>query len=216
MIDSNGRARTETILVEEELKTRGGGPSSRSSREDDLDSDHYVSSTDEEPILLPSQPNSFALPQPKVPKLARFETSRGPREMRRHSASAYSQSETSSQRSMRRDSIESEAETVVDEGDGSGDATLELRKIMEDRKRQQMMSRNPRHHLYVPGRLSTKLRMLKASNLSQPQLLEINTRIALQPTSPQQPSQIQMEPHLQALEVEPPDAYATIPSLKAS
>lgn len=101
--------------------------------------------------MIPSRNTSFTLPPPpKGPKLARFETSnRGP-DARRHSTSGYSQSESSSQPSLHHDSVESEAETVMDDDDGSGDATRELKKVMEDRKKSQMTkSRNPQHHRYA-------------------------------------------------------------------
>ncbi len=140
------------MLVEEEPMTTKGGPSVRS---EDWDSSHYESSSDEEPILVPSRNTSFVLPaQPKVPKLANFETSKYASDRRRHSTSGYPRSESSSQRSQRQDSLESEAETVVDEVDGSGDATLELRKVMESRKRNQMKLRNPRHHRLSSGKFS--------------------------------------------------------------
>ena len=138
-IDANGRARTETVLVEDPKP------------HDDWVSSQEDSSSDEEPILLPSRNNSFAIPQQaKAPKLGRFETS-SRSDVRRHSTSnsGYSQSESSSQRSVRRDSLGSEAETVMDEGDDSGDATRELRKVMENRKKAQIKARNPRHHRYV-------------------------------------------------------------------
>ncbi|KAF4636431.1 hypothetical protein G7Y89_g1654 [Cudoniella acicularis] len=126
-IDSNGRARTETVIVKEEPKPSRHG---RSSFTQDWDSSSNDSSTDEEPILVPSRNSSFTLPpQPKGPKLARFETSTRGGDARRHSTSGYSQSESSSQHSSRLDSVESEAETVMDEDGGSGDATLELKKI---------------------------------------------------------------------------------------
>ncbi|CZR54431.1 uncharacterized protein PAC_04315 [Phialocephala subalpina] len=145
-IDANGRARTETVVVEDEPRTTRGGPSA--SRED-WDSSHYESSSDDEPIIVPSRNTSFSLPQPsKPPKPSRPESSSRALDMRRHSASGYSQSESSSQRSYGRDSYESEAETVMDGEDGSGDATRELRKVMEDRKKSQLKSRNPRHHHY--------------------------------------------------------------------
>jgi hypothetical protein len=145
-IDANGRARTETFVVEEEPKTTRGGPITN----EEWESSQYESSSDDEPILLPSRNSSFALPaQIKGPKLARFETGNRGVDIRRHSASGYSQSESSSQRSYRRDSIGSEAETVVEEDDGSGDATLELRKIMEERKKSQMKTRHPGHHRYI-------------------------------------------------------------------
>ena len=128
--------------------TSSGGPSAPN---EEWESSQYESSTDEEPIIVPSRNTSFNLPQqPKGPKLARFETSnRGP-DVRRHSTSAsYSQSETSSQQSIGQGSVESEAETVMEEDDGSGDATRELRKVMESRKKNAMNTRKPRHHRYA-------------------------------------------------------------------
>jgi hypothetical protein len=141
-VDKKGRARTETVVVGEEQKAA----TSRSN--DGYDSSHYDSSTDEEEIIIPSRNASFALPpQPKGPKLARFETSA--RDVRRHSTSASnSYSESSSQQSIV-DGVESEAETVMEEDDGSGDATRALRKVMETRKKEQTMKqRKPRHHRY--------------------------------------------------------------------
>ncbi|KAH8663511.1 hypothetical protein BGZ60DRAFT_529778 [Tricladium varicosporioides] len=146
-IDSKGRARTETVIIEE-----GPSPSRKghSSFTQDWDSSSNDSSTDEEPIIVPSRNTSFSLPAPqKGPKLARFDTSTRRPDVRAHSMSGYSQSESSSQHSSRLDSVESEAETVMDEEDGSGDATLELRKLMEARKKSQILkSRAPRHHRY--------------------------------------------------------------------
>ncbi|KAE9379248.1 hypothetical protein N431DRAFT_155005 [Stipitochalara longipes BDJ] len=144
-IDANGRARTETVVVEEEPKNTRG-PSAN----EEWESSHYESSSDDEPLLVPSRNSSFALPtQAKAPKLANFETGSRGTDVRRHSASGYTHSESSSQRSFRRDSMGSEAETVMEEDDGSGDATLVLRKIMEERKKSQSKARNPRHHRYV-------------------------------------------------------------------
>ena len=140
-VDKKGRARTETVVV-------GEGKAAATRSNDGYDSSHYESSTDEEEIIIPSRNTSFALPsQPKGPKLARFETSN--RDVRRHSTSASnSYSESSSQQSMV-DGVESEAETVVEEDDESGDATRALRKVMENRKKEQMKQRNPRHHRYA-------------------------------------------------------------------
>ncbi|TVY84353.1 PHD finger protein 20-like protein [Lachnellula suecica] len=145
-IDAKGRARTETVVIPEEPQTIREGPSSRS---EEWYSSPDSSSSDDEPILIPSRNTSFTLPQPqKGPKLARFETSNRGLDTRRHSSSAYSQSESSSQPSLHHDSVESEAETVVDDEDGSGDATQELRKVMEGRKKNQTKPRNPQHHRY--------------------------------------------------------------------
>ncbi|KAH6720004.1 hypothetical protein BKA61DRAFT_227096 [Leptodontidium sp. MPI-SDFR-AT-0119] len=140
-IDANGRARTETVLVEEDPRTSRGGPSARS---EGWDSQYDESSSDDEPILVPSRNSSFSLPQQKPPKIGNFDTAR----VQRRSSGGYSQSESSSQRSFRRDSLGSEAETVMEEDDGSGDAAQALRKVMEARKKAQVKSRNPQHHRY--------------------------------------------------------------------
>jgi hypothetical protein len=148
-IDPNGRARTETVIIQEEPRPRSAvrKPSLQKHYEHHSGTE---SSSDDEPILIPSRNTSFALPsQPKGPKLARFETSQRGINLRRRSTGGYSQSESSSQHSLQFDSPESEAETVVDEDDGSGDATLEMRKLLESRKRAQMSqsrNRTPRHH----------------------------------------------------------------------
>jgi hypothetical protein len=137
-VDKKGRARTETVLIREEVPTA-------TRRNEAYDSSHYDSSTDEEEIIIPSRSTSFAVPPPKGPKLARFEASA--RDVRRYSTSASnSYSESSSQHSLM-DGVESEAETVVEEEDSSGDATRALRKVMEKRK-EQMKQRNPQHHRY--------------------------------------------------------------------
>jgi hypothetical protein len=150
-IDAKGKARTEKVVVGEALKQAN---SSSSSRKEELESSQYESSSDDEPIIVPSRNSSFTLPaQSKGPKLARFETSNHGVDARRQStaANSYSQSESSSQRSLHLDEVESEAETVMEEDDGSGDATLELRKVMETRKKQQLEGRNSRHHRYASG-----------------------------------------------------------------
>ena len=156
-VDGKGRARTETVVIDDEEEvaaTRGS---------EGYESSHYESSTDEEEIIIPSRNNSFAAPpQPKGPKLARFETSA--RDVRRHSTSASnSYSESSSQHSGM-DSVESEAETVIGEDDGSGDATRALRKVMENRKKEQMKQRNPRHHRYSSDTRSSSQYMGYASS----------------------------------------------------
>jgi hypothetical protein len=119
-IDANGRARTETVVVDGAPRPKRG-----SIHGEEWDLSPYDSSSDDEPILVPSRNSSFTLPT--APKLSRFETNRIVN-TRRHSASGYSgysQSESSSQRSFRQDSLDSEAETVLEDDDGSGDATRE-------------------------------------------------------------------------------------------
>ncbi|RDL40687.1 FYVE zinc finger [Venustampulla echinocandica] len=149
-IDSKGRARTETVIIQDKPPRSRGG---RSTSNENWESTSTESSSDDEPIIVPSRNTSFTLPpQGKGPKLATFETSFRGADVRRRSTSGYSQSESSSQQSLQFESVESEAETVVDEDDGSGDATLELKRLMESRKQRQMMkSRTPRHHRYSSG-----------------------------------------------------------------
>lgn len=151
-IDSNGKAHTETIMV-------GKAPSPKklirsSSLHEGYDSSPYESSSDEEPIIVPSRNSSFNLPtQSKGPKVTRFDNSRHSSSARRQSTSVggRSLSESSSQQSIPVDmeGIESEAETVMEEDDSSGDATRELRKVMEDRKKAQKQERHPRHHRFT-------------------------------------------------------------------
>ena len=160
-VDKKGRARTETVVIgkEEEITVTKSSES--------YDSSHYESSTDEEDIIIPSRNTSFVFPpQPKGPKLARFET--GGRDVRRHSTGASnSYSESSSQHSLQMDGVESEAETVMEEDDGSGDATRALRKVMKNRKKEQMKQRNPRHHRYSDNRGSSLyMGYASSSNLS--------------------------------------------------
>ncbi|CAG8955184.1 hypothetical protein HYFRA_00007200 [Hymenoscyphus fraxineus] len=151
-IDSKGRARTETVVIQEEPRSRptSSRPASSSRSRDRYDYTSSESSSDEEPIIVPSRNNSFTIPPPqKAPRLARFETLHHDKDPRRRNTGGYSQSESSSQRSLQFDGFESEAETVMDEDDGSGDATLAMRQLVENRKRAQIAkSRTPRHHRY--------------------------------------------------------------------
>jgi len=162
-IDAKGKARTETVVVPEPVVVSKRTPSVI----EDWDSSPGGSSTDEEPIILPSRNSSFNIPQSKGPKLARFEIPRG-EEPRKQSISAngYSNSESSSQHSMQRSSVESEAETVMEEDNGSGDATRELRKVMESRKKNQMKQRNPQHHRYATDARSGSIYYNSSANIS--------------------------------------------------
>jgi hypothetical protein len=67
---------------------------------------------------------------------------------------------------MQRDSVDSEAETIMDEDDGSGDATRELRKVMETRKKKQMNLRPLQHHHYGTDARSGSLFYNSSTNLS--------------------------------------------------
>ncbi|KAK0113155.1 hypothetical protein ONS95_014854 [Cadophora gregata] len=145
-IDASGRAKTETILVADDLQTGRGGPSVRS---EEWESSQYdESSSDDEPILVPSRDTSFSLPQQQPPKIGKFDASSRAHGVQRRSSAGYSQSESSSQRSVRRDSLGSEAETVINEDNRSGDAAQALRKVMKSRKKGQVKPRNPQQNRY--------------------------------------------------------------------
>ncbi|KAI8963970.1 hypothetical protein F5Y11DRAFT_317993 [Daldinia sp. FL1419] len=143
-IDSRGRARAETttIVIEDEDTTpkavrsrhekRSKGKSWASSEDDD-------SSTDDEPIIIPSRNTSFALPDPRRPSPLPFHSSQ--RSVSDQSTSSlgiyYNEPEPAD--------AESEAETVmnVPGGNNYGDATSELRKVIESRqKRASNMNEN--------------------------------------------------------------------------
>jgi hypothetical protein len=151
-IDANGRARTETKIIVEEPMMMERRPSSPMS-DDWASSQHSDSSTDEDPIILPSRNTSFSLPQrrPDRPKLGHFDTSRKSVEGRRHSTEEPQRSISASgafSRNAQPDEQESEAETVMDDYDGSGDATTALRKVMESRKQGAMQQGSSQHHFH--------------------------------------------------------------------
>lgn len=126
-------------------------PSSRYEDEDSL----HESSSEDEAIMVPSRVTSFEIPQPHAPRHGRFETSSRTVEQtveRRYSVNnSYSRSESSrsSQRSTRRGSLDSEAETVV-EHDTTGDATQEIRKLMETRKQNHYKAQNSMQRRQIP------------------------------------------------------------------
>ncbi|KAI1374978.1 hypothetical protein F4677DRAFT_149957 [Hypoxylon crocopeplum] len=137
-IDSRGRARAETttvVLGDEDLtptvvrsrKEPRGKAGSWASSEDD------ESSTDDEPIVIPSRNSSFALPEPRKPTMHSFHSSQ--RSVSDQSTSSlgiyYNEAD-----SLDNDP-ESEAETVMNVAGGSsrGDAASELRKVVENRQK---------------------------------------------------------------------------------
>lgn len=137
-IDSRGRARAETTIVPNEWDwepSMGHRKVSRDrSRTRELGpSDDDESSSDDEPIIIPSRTNSFnasfALPDPVRPVGSIFHSSR---------RSVSDRSTSSIHETMGGSPFdgESETETVMYERkDKIGDATSELRKVMEDRKK---------------------------------------------------------------------------------
>lgn len=132
-IGSNGRA---TVVVDDE-SVRNLRRSS--SQVIDYESE-YDSSTDDEPIIIPSRNNSFNLPQQRPPRFDLFDASSS--DFRRPSTSTSGYSRSSGQHT----SIDemSEAETILDEVK-IGDATSALRKVVRERRSNQQMSKNGRH-----------------------------------------------------------------------
>ncbi|KAL5087633.1 hypothetical protein Trisim1_007676 [Trichoderma cf. simile WF8] len=142
-IDAHGRARAETTVMVEEA---GGITRSRSSRElsstrRSWESSDDESSTDEEPIIIPSRASSFnasfALPDPRKPVGSIFHSGRRSVSDRSRSASTPSL--------VTQNDGESEAETVLtDHQERGGDAASELRKVVEDRQKRSMQIENSR------------------------------------------------------------------------
>lgn len=132
-IDSQGRARAETTVVQESpgvapgLSRRhstgkGGGRSHWEPSDEE-------SSTDDEPIILPSRNASFrasfALPDPRKPVGSIF-----------HSPKKSFGNVSTTSAATGTNGGESEAETVMEEPQKKGgDATSELRKVVETRQR---------------------------------------------------------------------------------
>ncbi|KAH8673749.1 hypothetical protein BX600DRAFT_508985 [Xylariales sp. PMI_506] len=140
-IDPNGRARAETTMeVVEGQQRTPTGPRGRKTPKKDVSkwssSDDDGSSTDDEPIVIPSRNTSFVLPDPNKP------TSTHPFRSARRSMSEQSNSSLG----IFYNDPDSEAETEVahEAGSGRGDATSELRKVVEDRQKRISLSTSQR------------------------------------------------------------------------
>lgn len=124
VIDKNGRASTETVIINDRPRSFYDNGDSQSDTSDD-----------ELPGVL-SRNTSFSLPRPIAAKVDCSEiSSRGSNSHRHVAQRSYSNSE-SSRSSQRRGSLDSEAETVM-EHDSTGDASQEIRKMMQARKHSQ-------------------------------------------------------------------------------
>ncbi|KFY25878.1 hypothetical protein V493_04404 [Pseudogymnoascus sp. VKM F-4281 (FW-2241)] len=120
-IDANGRAKTETTVVMDDSRAPRRIHSRASS--DGWESPQSGSSTDEDPIMIPSRNASFSIPNKRsMPKMAQFNTSRQHRSRKSGSANSSSLGDP-----------DSESETIID-GDESGDAASALRKVMGNRR----------------------------------------------------------------------------------
>ncbi|KAJ8065458.1 hypothetical protein OCU04_006143 [Sclerotinia nivalis] len=131
-VGSNGRA---TVVIDD---TPVRSLRRSSSQAIDYDSE-YDSSTDDEPIIIPSRNNSFKLPRQRPPKFDLFDTSSS--DFRRPSTSTSGYSRSSGQHT----SIDemSEADTVLHEVK-AGDAASALRKVVRERRNNQQIPKNGR------------------------------------------------------------------------
>lgn len=129
-VGSNGRA---TVVVDDEP---GRTIRRASSQVLDYESE-YDSSTDDEPIIIPSRNNSLNIPHQRPTNLDIFDTSSS--DFRRPSTSTSGYSRSSGQHT----SVDemSEADTVLDEVK-DGDATAALRKVVRERRSSQRISKN--------------------------------------------------------------------------
>lgn len=150
-IDSRGRARAETttVLVDNSEETTprairyskdvGYGERNAGSSGDD------ESSSDDEPIVLPSRNTSFALPDPLRPTSSHlFPPSQRARAASTSSLGIYNNGAAQGALDDE-DGAGSEAETVMNEPRSRyGDAASELRKVVEDRQKRPAVKPNPR------------------------------------------------------------------------
>ncbi|KAF4343034.1 hypothetical protein FBEOM_3014 [Fusarium beomiforme] len=154
-IDSRGRARAETTIVPNEWDwepsvNHPGLTRDRSRTRELGPSDDDESSSDDEPIIIPSRNNSFnasfALPDPLRPVGSIFHSSR--RSVSDRSTGSIHDTMGGSQHDA-----DSENETIMYERkDKIGDATSELRKVMEDRrKRSNPMGQGGQHRSFQGG-----------------------------------------------------------------
>ncbi|KAF4457478.1 hypothetical protein F53441_528 [Fusarium austroafricanum] len=154
-IDSRGRARAETTIVPNEWDWEPSVSHPRLNRDRSRTrelgpSDEDESSSDDEPIIIPSRNNSFnasfALPDPLRPVGSIFHSSR--RSVSDRSTSSIHDTIGGSQHD-----VDSETETVMHERkDKIGDAASELRKVMEDRrKRSNPMGQGGQHRPFHGG-----------------------------------------------------------------
>lgn len=161
-IDAHGRARAEATAVT--VGSSSGNISPRRTSRDFGRREHWESdddsSTDDEPIIIPSRQNSFnasfALPDPRKPVGSIFGASK--RSSSERSLGSYSNDGMSSHHDG-----DSEGETARDEAQEKvGDAASELRKLVEDRQKRSSQMGNGRSQRY----LQTNLGNFRPENVS--------------------------------------------------
>ncbi|KAI1495481.1 hypothetical protein F5X99DRAFT_422888 [Biscogniauxia marginata] len=153
-IDSRGRARAETtVIVDDNAEQRpasaGRQRQPRSQSRNWPSSEDDESSTDDEPIIIPSRNNSFAIPEPHNPSMSRHSRSPQKHLSNQNASSLGIYYELGSPHL----DDESDAETVmkVPGKNDRGDAASELRKVVEDRQKRAALNTNQR---FLPGQLT--------------------------------------------------------------
>lgn len=138
-IGADGRAHAEPTHPAGDAKPKSRGPGSHTSADAQPWDDEYdSSSTDDEPIIIPSRNNSFnasfALPDPRRPVGSIFHPSR--RSISDRSTSTLAASDAANAALI---DAESEAETVMNDGadQDRADAANELLKVKENRQQGQ-------------------------------------------------------------------------------
>lgn len=140
-IDSRGRARAETTTVIEDGEEANPLPTvirsrkearSRSRSKHGYSSEDDESSTDDEPIIIPSRNASFAMPDARNPSFVQsFSSQRSIGDQGASSLGIYY-----NEQNHAHNDGESDAETVMNWPEsGRGDATSELRKVVENRQK---------------------------------------------------------------------------------
>lgn len=142
-IDSRGRARAERATAPGDVDPAIAMARPRSALHSDVDDELDESSSDDEPIIIPSRNTSFnasfALPDPRKPIGSIFHSSR--RSVSDRSTSTV----TASEAANGINDVESEAETIMNDGqEQGGDATSELLKVMEDRQKRSTLTASGR------------------------------------------------------------------------
>lgn len=186
-IDSHGRARAETTTVTLSEEEDESTPRAiRSRKEVRPVSRHWnssgedESSDDDDPIIIPSRNASFAMPDPNKPPSRNQSfalpdpnrpTSANPLYSSRRSLSEQSTGSLgiyfSEPKGSSVEEVDSEAETEVQQPQGSrGDATSELRKVVQDRQKRASWGTTPQ--AYASGPRSS------ASTISPSSLIEGN------------------------------------------
>lgn len=137
-IDANGRARTETVMLDPSVEPRPQSSKSRTSTRGA--SPQSESSTDDEVIVIPSRNPSFAQKDKNrplnMPKMARFDTSikqyPRPRTAERKLSAGNVKALTRAALAL---NDESDDEIVDTSQRSPGDASKALRRVMENRRR---------------------------------------------------------------------------------